>query len=380
METNDLFLSETFFPLVREGMGLSAQKETLPETIDYPLLIDTAKRQAIVSVIGKGLEASGLMGECLENLQTLCMTEVYLFAHRDAALECIKACFDKNGVDYVLLKGSVLRDLYPDPWMRTSCDIDVLVREEDLDRAVSLLVRDTDFRFVKRRYHDVALINGQVHLELHFNIKENKKKTDPLLSKAWEYAVRQPGTHQLRFTPEFQIFHIVAHMAYHFVNTGLGVRPYLDLWLLRHKTEYDENAVRRMCEQGGLLTFYERCCDLSAVWFEKREHDSVTEALEEYSFNGGALGDARNTFIVSRKNNRGVRFFWKKLFLDRPSLETMYPKLKKHPCLLPFYQVKRWFRALFFKRAKIKKEIKILQSVKKEEIQSLSQLFDAVGL
>ena len=34
-------------------------------------------------------------------------------------------------------------------------------------------------------------------------------------------------------TPEYLIFHNVAHMSYHFSHGGLGVRPYIDLYLLR---------------------------------------------------------------------------------------------------------------------------------------------------
>ena len=52
----------------------------------------------------------------------------------------IYALFEKEKIVFVPLKGSVIRKCYDDPWMRTSCDIDVLVHPEDIERAQKCLV------------------------------------------------------------------------------------------------------------------------------------------------------------------------------------------------------------------------------------------------
>ena len=62
-------------------------------------------------------------------------------ANLEYEIEHIKSVFEKNKIEYILLKGSVLRNYYPEPWMRTSCDIDVLVHDEQLDRAVKALAQ-----------------------------------------------------------------------------------------------------------------------------------------------------------------------------------------------------------------------------------------------
>jgi hypothetical protein len=321
-----------------------------------------------------------LEGDDVCAVRDKCLKDFYLFAHRNYALETINSCFEKHDIEYVLLKGSVLRDLYPEKWMRTSCDIDVLIHEDDLDNAVSALQKETDFKFSKRLYHDVSLMTPNVHLELHFSIKENMDNIDQLLSKAWEYTVKQRGSHQYCFSPEYQVFHVVAHMSYHFVHGGLGIRPYIDLWLLRHKTEFDENIVKQMCKQCGILQFYEKCCDLSSVWFGEAEHDSVTLALEKYSIDGGIFGNQKNKSRAIQRNNRGIKYFVARLFISRQMLEILYPNLKKHPVFLPFYQVKRWIDALLHKRTKVKNEIRILKETNEDDLHSLNQLFDSVGL
>ena len=375
---DEQFLKDTLFPIIRSGMGIST--ESAPASIDYNLLVEIASKQGILPIIREGLTAMHLEGDDVYSVRNKCLRDFYLFAQRDYALETIKTCFEKNDIEYVLLKGSVLRDLYPDKWMRTSCDIDVLIKEEKLEKAVSALEQETDFRYIKRLYHDVSLTTSNVHLELHFSIKENMENIDKILSKAWDYAVQQQGTHQFLFYPEYQIFHVIAHMSYHFVHGGLGVRPYLDLWLLQHKTEFDENVVREMCEQCGILKFYEECCNLSEVWFSNKEHTSITKALEKYSFDGGVFGNRKNASIAELRNNKGKKYYIKRIFLKKQSLETIYPKLKEYPALLPYYQVKRWINAIINKRTKVKDEIRLIRNIKDEDVDNIQELFNSVGL
>lgn len=375
---NEQFLKDTLFPIIRSGMGIST--ESAPTSIDYKLLNEIASRQSLLPIVQEGLSAMHLEGDEVCAFRERCLKDFYLYAHRDYALETIKSCFEKHDIEYVLLKGSVLRDLYPDKWMRTSCDIDVLIKEEKLERAVSNLEQETDFRYIKRLYHDVSLSTSKVHLELHFSIKENMDNIDKMLSRAWDYAVQKQGTHQFEFTPEYQIFHVIAHMSYHFVHGGLGIRPYLDLWLLQHKTSYDENAVREMCEQCGILKFYEECCNLSEVWLSNKEHTSITKALEKYSFEGGVFGNRKNASISELRNNKGKKYYIKRIILKKQSLETIYPKLKNYPALLPYYQVKRWIDAIINQRNKVKNEIRMIRQIDYKEIEEIHDLFNSVGL
>ena len=375
---NEQFLKDTFFPIIRSGLNIAT--ESVPVSIDYNLLMEIADKQKVLPIVQMGLFAMHLEGEEVRAVSNKCLKDIYLFANRDYAIETIKSCFEKHKIEYVLLKGSVLRNLYPEQWMRTCCDVDVLIKEEKLEKAVSALQTETDFQFVKRLYHDVSMSTSKVHLELHFNIKENMDNIDKLLSNAWDYAVPQQGTNQFVFTPEYQIFHVIAHMSYHFIRGGLGIRPYLDLWLLRHKTRFDDTVVKEMCEQCGILKFYEECCNLSDVWLSNREHTPITKALEKYSFDGGVFGSRKNASIAELRNNKGIKYYFKRIFLKKKSLEFIFPKLKKYPILLPYYQVKRWIIAITSKRARVRDEIRMIRKIEDNEVNSIQELFNHIGL
>lgn len=57
-----------------------------------------------------------------------------------SAFRDICSIFDKIKIAYIPLKGAVIRPYYPYDSMRTSCDIDILIHEEDLELAIKNLI------------------------------------------------------------------------------------------------------------------------------------------------------------------------------------------------------------------------------------------------
>lgn len=370
------FLSDILFPIVRAGLNISNDMPC--GNIDYDLLFKIGKMQDILPIIREGLNALNI--EADSRIEQLCKIEIYQFVHRDDAVERISACFNKNAIDFILLKGSVLRDLYPDKWMRTSCDIDVLVKEQDLQRAVDALERETDFRYKSKNYHDVLMNMPNVHLELHFNIKEDMENVDKLLLRVWDNCAKKENTCQFVLTPEFQIFHVISHMSFHFMHGGLGIRSCIDLWLLRHKTEYDESIVKNMCEECGILKFYNECCFLSEVWIGENEHTDTSKMLEKYSMESGVFGNTKNAVLIGQIRHKKEGYIFHRLFMDKERLKRLYPILDKYPFLLPYCQLRRWAEALIKKRDRLKNEINLLNKTSDEEREFYEKLIKSIGM
>lgn len=330
-------------------------------------------------MIYRGLKEQSIPAEWLQELEKGRLSCVYQYVLRDNSIKKLSAALEKTVVPYILLKGAVLRGLYPEAWMRTSSDLDILVQEETLDQAVSAIESNTDFRFDKRNYHDVRMLSSQLCLELHFSIKEHMDNIDKLLSRVWEYASPQEGTCRRELSPEFQAFHGLAHMSYHMAHGGLGIRPYLDLWLLKRKTSFDDGVVRRMCQECGILRFYEVSCDLLKVWMEGAAHTEITSVLERYCLNGGVFGSDTNG--AEQRKHRGFSYIFYRLFASREVLTEMYPKLERHPCLLPVYQIRRWLRLLDGKKRRAAfAEVKRMHSISQETIDSFDVLLNSLGM
>lgn len=248
------------FLVIRSGMDLSFIPLDLTPS-DCKTLIRIGTCQSILPIIHRGLKNTCAPSEVLKECDKARFKDTKQYIIQNDALNRLSATLNDAHIPYIPLKGSVLRNRYPSLELRTSCDIDVLMKEGDLEEAVAVIEFATDFKTHKHNYHDISMVSPTVHLELHFSILEHMENIDKLLSQVWKYAEQESG-YRYKLTPEFQIFHIIAHMSYHMVHGGVGIRPFLDLWLLRNKTEYNEGTLQQMCSDCGILTFYEKCCDL----------------------------------------------------------------------------------------------------------------------
>jgi len=377
---NDMtkFIRKLFIPIVRSAFLTDSNQVKLTDD-DYDQLMRLGKKQSILPIIWKGLKHQSIHEEKLKTFDIALMEDIRDYVHKDHFYSRICEALRRAEIPFIPLKGSVIKDLYPEPWMRTSSDIDILVNEYDLENAIVAIENSTDFRMGGRGFHDVSMANQSVHLELHFSIIENMPNIDRVLLRVWDYT--EKTGEEYRFTPEFQIFHVVAHMSYHLRRGGLGIRPFLDLWLLRTKTDFDEQRLQQLLEEAGILTFYKKSCAMLDIWMNSKPYTPELEALEEYCFTGGVYGNIEIASAAFARNGKGLRYLIKRLFISRTALEGLYPRLKRHPFLLPYYQVKRWLRLKDTSRRKrIVDELNGVRMIKREKIDSFDKLLVSLGL
>lgn len=309
-----------------------------------------------------------------------------IYRYEQSAYELQQICEVLEGaeIDYMPLKGAVIRDLYPEPWMRTSCDIDILIREEDLEKAMAALAQELGYEAESaRNYHDISLHSpGGIHLELHFNILENMENIDRVLGKVWENAVPAVnGGHRFDQSTPYFLFHHIAHMAYHVVNGGCGIRPFLDLYVLQTKLSCDQEALHRFLQECEIEKFYEGVLQLKGVWLEGHSHNALTLQMQGYLLEGGVYGSLENKAAAVRQEGGKLRYVWARLFLPYETLGQYYPVLRRHKWLYPFMQVRRWGRLLFGGRMSASmRELSANQKVTKDKADEIKNFLSDLGL
>ena len=244
-----------------------------------------SKHHDLAHVVGTVLDENRLLPSGTEVAAAFLkqqMTAVYRAGQMQGALAEICEALEGAGIPFIPLKGAVIRDHYPMPWMRTSCDVDVLVREERLDDAIDVLQKHGYTLKGPRNYHDVSLFSATgVHLELHFHIRENLESIDRLLGRVWEYATPiASDSFQYALTNEYFAFYLLAHMAYHFLSGGCGIRPFMDLWIWKNKVGYDTEALMQMCRECELESFYNAAMRLCACWFDGEDFDLLSLCIQ----------------------------------------------------------------------------------------------------
>jgi hypothetical protein len=121
---------------------------------DRPIAIEKISESLLETLwnISQKHDLSHIVAKCIDNLE--CSTNsstlqkfkkmqtlaVYRYIQLEYELNSLIDIFERECIDFIPLKGSVLRNYYPEAWLRTSCDIDILVKNEDLDKTVDLLV------------------------------------------------------------------------------------------------------------------------------------------------------------------------------------------------------------------------------------------------
>ncbi len=315
----------------------------------------------------------------LEKAAASVMSAQYRYVKLEAELAHIGEVFEREGIPYIPLKGAVLRVLYPESWMRTSCDIDVLVREEDLDRAADALVAEGFTTDGVRNYHDMSLFCDGVHLELHHNILERVPQMDAVLDTVWEHTVSKGCYHVEK--PAFFLFHHIAHMAYHFLGGGCGVRTVMDLWLLLGNSRCSSAEVLALCEQGGLSVFAEQLCALAAVWFGDGEHTDITRKAEQFILHGGAYGSQEQGSASTVARHGKTNAMWRKLFIPYTDLKRVYPALDGKPYLTPYYQLCRIVTRLKQGRgARAVERLRAVSEQSDEAVNEMRKLLSDLGL
>ena len=345
----------------------------------------SAEEQNRLYLLSKSHDLAGIVGDVLiknnltandeikNKFQSEIMLAVYRYENINYELNMLRKILNEAKIPFVPLKGSVIREYYPEPWMRTSCDIDILVHEDKLQEAMSKIIERLGYRYEKNGYHDVSLISGTgVHLELHHSIAENCKNIDKLLSECFSHTFVYDG-YEYRFDNEFMIFHQIAHARYHFVSGGCGVRPFADILLLCKKLPCNREILDGMLAKTDTEKFLDGFIKLAEVWFENAVHDQLTLRMEKFVLSGGVYGNLQNYVAVSGQKKSGATgHLLRRIWLPYSSLCTAYPSLKGKRILQPFYEIRRWFKMLepaARKRAGAEfSELKNLDEEKKREI------------
>ena len=235
-----------------------------------------------------------------------------------------------------------------------------------------------------RGYHDISLRSSDgIHLELHFSIKENLENVDSTLIRVWEYARPVEGwKHQYCQTPEFFVFHSLAHMSYHFIFGGCGLRPMIDFYLIRTKMEYNVEEVRALCRQCKIETFFDRLNELIDALFEGKNHTTMTLRMLTYLINGGVYGTQVNRIAVqqSRKGSK-IRYLMYRIFMPYEELIIHYPVLERHRWLMPICWVRRWFRLFRVRTLKSSvRELRAANAVTDDQARVIGELLGDLKL
>ncbi len=354
-----MLTEEILFALLRFELFSAELPKELADKITPEILrsiYDLSKKHDVIHLVADALIKNGIIAdgdkayEAYENQLTL---SLFRYEGQKFASEKMYAAFEEAGIDFIPLKGAVIRYLYPEPWMRTSTDIDVLVKKEDVDTAAAICEEKLGFTDKTVGPHDVTFFAQNVHIELHFDLAERNTDANEIMADVFLSAKKADGfEHNLVMDDAMLYLYHIVHIEKHFLSGGCGIRSIADLVFL-DRTENTDIAKRNsLLKKAGLLTFANGIRELSKVWFENKKPTELTDKLGFYIIKGGIFGNKVTKIAIARAQKSGFAYMWKRAFPPLWIMKPVYPILKKYPILLPVMHIKRIFGYLKDGRAK----------------------------
>lgn len=371
--------------------ALTGTKTSLPEDFVPEMADSCIREQSLLPMVLQGAYVCGLpmATEQMQQYQKQYFRILHHSQLQTRALKQVFAAFEENEIDYLPLKGCVLKDLYPQPEMRMMGDADVLIRMEQYPKICRIL-ESLGFVPGKESHHELPWKRSDLYLELHKSlVPETEKEFYKYFGIGWQKAVLQQG-HRYMLGAEDAFLFLFTHMAKHYRWRGIGSRQFLDLYVFRNAhPDMDEDYIESGMERMHLLEFYRNTKKLLKVWFEEALSDEKSDYMTDYIFSGGNWGLHENSVygaqLKMHSGGKAVRHTKRKELWDAvfPSLNRMryrFPVLQKWPGLYPLFWPVRWLQLIFQTPHIIMRKLRIVKKLDDDKVRLRRQALNFVGL
>ena len=367
--------------------GVSAQEEVLADA-DLKQLLIMARKHSVASMVCMALEKTAIFANADEATKKQWIDAKNKAIRKnmllDAERKTILHELETQGIWYMPLKGSILKDWYPKPGMREMADNDILFDPSGREQ-VREIFQNRGYKTVSFRkgnhdvYEKAPIYNFEMHVSLFHG---TYKKLTEQYENVKERLLPVDGTaYQFAFTPEdFYVF-VIAHAHKHYSHSGTGIRTLADLYVMdRHLGGIiDRDEVEQKLTQLGIAEYEQHSRVLAEKLFSAVRSLAETELTEDekemllYYCDATTYGTVdnrvNNRLHELQENSENIKLWTKvkyccvRLFPGREFCKFAYPFVYKHPWTMPFFWVWRIVDKGITHRRKVKQELKALKAV-----------------
>ena len=281
----------------------------------------------------------------------------------------IYAFFNENEIEFLPLKGIILKDYYLDPYTREFADNDILFANKDKLIKNFFVKRGYEVESFRKSNHDVYLkkpfFNFEIHRDLFDETEDNKKNVKYFKDYLAKAPVKENHEHYLS-NEDFYIY-FLAHTYKHYHVSGCGLRTLIDIYLYLKKEQLDFNYINKELEKLDLVEFSKEIIDLSFALFDEKELNEEQNNMLLFIASSGTYGTLEHSVKKGVKEKGKFGYAMKRVFPPYSFYKNTYKWAYKIPILIPIAWLCRFFRILFKNPKKATKELKMISEVKEEE-------------
>lgn len=370
--------------------GLTGERAQLGADFPWERAAAFVRAQSLDVMFFCGLQNSHISPpEELYKMQQRALMMAAYAVRQECEAERLFALLKQKGLDFLPLKGAVLKNMYPQSGMRYMGDIDVLIKEEQYSE-IETIMRENGYAFVCESNHEYVWDKrNTLHVEFHKRlIPSYNKDYFAYYGDGWRLAHPADGS-EYAMTDEDFLIYIFTHLAKHYRDSGIGLKHFIDIWVyLEKKSDLDMEYVRRELEKLQLSDFFDNVLKTLGVWFDGREDSAQTEMITEWTFASGTYGSADKSVISAAlrddaqagKQTGRIGRVMRLVFAPYEYMCKRYAFLKKIPCLLPVMWLVRIAELLLLRRDGMLKKSREIGMQSDENVDGYRSALKLVGL
>lgn len=374
--------------IVKSALNIKCEVKT-PE--DWEKIVSLGQKHKVMPLFYYGMYNAGLKVPAEVDAKLFNNTALNIAVNNKQLyeLDVIRKELLANQIDFIVLKGAVLKQYYPKPEMRPMGDIDILIKIDQYEK-IKPIMQKNGFIEERESDHEFVWIKGQIMVELHKKlIPSYNKDFYEYYGDAWKKAIPIEGSTEFDYSKEDNFIYLFTHFAKHYRDAGIGLIHIIDIFLfLENNQDMDEEYIFAELQKLCLLDFYKNVKQTIEAYFKNGVANTKTDIILERVFNSGSYGNNKANAISitakktkNLKNKKQIRFilFFKRVFMPYKIMCGRHRVLKKAPVLLPFFWAYRVFWVLF-KTKNLKKEISYLKYSSPNEVVKFYNELNMVGL
>ncbi len=293
-----------------------------------------------------------------------------------------------EGIKFIILKGTHLKNFYPLPHMRTQSDVDICMSKEDRSRSMKIMHELGYLLDASIDYNDEYSKDNYFIYELHSDIMSNKSEFHDVFTDPFSKVRPLDNGNTFVFTDEYFYLHLFFHLYKHIISGGSGIRHFCDLYIFeKHHPDIDRDFVLDVIKKYNAEEFYGHLNELLLCMFENKEPDNDHAQILNFIFKSGEHGSfsVYRTSSLFNKKTTITAFDQFKYLMGNffPGIEVMkkrYPVLEKAPVLLPVCWVRRGCYSVFCNREVLKRQKKELEIINSDEVKEAQNARNLIGI
>ena len=353
-----------------------------PENINGELIYKLSVRNAVQGILYLAVKSGAvtLSAETEAKLQKSYMAILAREASQQEEIEYIRSAFNEKNIEFMFLKGTHLKSLYPVPEMRFMVDMDILVKEKNMNKGGELILA-RGFTQEMNNGKDIVLVKKPfLTIELHKMLFVEDYFMHDYFSSVWD-RVEKSSDFEYKMPINDLYVYTLAHLAEHYLEAGSCFRPLMDLYLMEKAySKLDFDYINKQFEIIGIEKFAKKIRQLYKCAFDGAEYNDDLVLMENYIVFGAPVNNASEVSKVARTNKSKSKRFIESAFPNLKHMKLKYPILEKTPFLLPFYWVVRFFEFVFLKKGSIEQKQSAISNVDRESADIMKEIFEKSGL